>query len=381
MRILIAPDSFKGSLSAAQVAAAMADGCRRACPEVEVDLCPMADGGEGTLEAYLTAVGGEARLAWVTGPLGTPVEAHYGVLADGLTVVLESAMACGLPLVPEDRRDPCLTTTYGLGELLLAAVEAGAARVVLGIGGSATNDGGAGMLRALGARLLDEGGGDLPPGGAALARLARIDRIGWRWPNPGPEVVAAADVTNPLCGPEGASAVFGPQKGATPLMVEELDGALARWAEVCALELGRDWSQAPGAGAAGGLGFALMAFLGARLVPGVRLLREVAGLDARAARADLVITGEGRLDAQTAYGKTIAGVCEAARGAGTPVVALCGSIKSDSAELRGLGLAAALSIAAGPASLNCMVQDAAILLARAAEEATRLLLLGRRSSG
>ncbi|MGE5529189.1 MAG: glycerate kinase, partial [Patescibacteria group bacterium] len=264
MHIILAPDSFKGSLSARQAAEAMAAGARRAFPDAVLTLVPMADGGEGTAEALLDATGGEKREITVCGPAGRPVRAFYGLLGDGKTAVLEMASASGLNLVPAGERNPLHTTTRGTGELILAALDAGARRVLIGIGGSATNDGGAGLAQALGYRLLDGDGRDLPPGGAALARLARLEAYGADPRLGSVEFVAACDVTNPLLGPEGASAVYGPQKGATPAMVAELDHALARFAEVVRRDLGLDVADMPGAGAAGGLGAGLVAFCRAR---------------------------------------------------------------------------------------------------------------------
>ncbi len=294
MKILVAPQALKGSLDAPAVAAAIAAGLRRALPDVEIVALPIADGGEGTVEALVAATGGSVRHSRVTGPLGEPVQARFGLLGaradeDGPTAIIEMAAASGLPLVPEDRRDPRVTTTYGTGELMLAALEAGARHLLVGIGGSATNDGGAGMAQALGAHLLDAAGHELPRGGAALAHLARIDVAGLDPRLHGGDITVLSDVENPLCGPHGASAVFGPQKGATQAMVSELDTALAHYAAILRHDLGADVADRPGAGAAGGLGAGLMAFLGARLRPGAEAVLEAIGLAGHLAGAALAV--------------------------------------------------------------------------------------------
>ena len=279
MRVLVAPDSFKGSAAALAVAQAMARGVRAVFPEAEVLPVPIADGGEGTVEALVVATGGALREATVTGPLGQPVVARWGVLGDGETAVVEMAAASGLPLVPRERRDPRRTTTRGTGELMRAALDAGSRKLVVGIGGSATNDGGTGMARALGARFLGPDGAELPEGGAALARLDRVDLSGLDPRLAGAELLVACDVDNPLTGPRGASAVYGPQKGATPEMVRELDAALCRFAERAREATGRDVAGRPGAGAAGGLGAGLLFFTPARLRPGVEIVLEATGFE------------------------------------------------------------------------------------------------------
>jgi glycerate kinase len=375
VRILIAPDSFKGSLTSEEAAEAIAEGIHRAAPSAVTDGLPIADGGEGTTDALLKAVGGERRMVRVTGPLGEPLESFFGVLADGETAVLEAAAACGLTQVPPERRDPRYTTSRGLGELMFTAADTGVKRLIVGIGGSATNDGGSGLLRALGARFLDENGAGLPEDGAALARLAKLDLSGWRWPEHGPKIEVASDVDNPLCGEFGASAVFGPQKGATPEIVKELEDALSHYASICAQTLGRDFSNAPGAGAAGGIGFALMAFLGASLRPGIELMLEAARFSERAAVADWIVTGEGRLDSQTARGKAVLGVARAGKVAGKPVVALAGGILGETRSLKEEGLLAAMDIAPGPMTLDEMVTNAASLLTDAAERMMDWLLI------
>jgi glycerate kinase len=324
--VLVAPDKFRGTLTAEEAAAAVARGWRRARPADVLDLVPLADGGEGTLDALVSALSGEVRTVAVTGPLGQPVEAAFGLAASGGEAlgIVEMARASGLALVPADRRDPKVTTTRGTGELIVAACRAGAGRVVVCIGGSATNDGGAGMAQALGIRLVDEAGRDLPPGGAALLGLDRVEASGLAPDVRGTEFVVASDVDNPLVGPAGASAVYGPQKGATAGDVELLDRALSRYAGVIRRDLGVDVRERPGAGAAGGLGAGLMAFLGADLRPGVEVVMDAVGFRDRAAVANLVVTGEGKLDEQSLRGKTPAGVMGVARELGVPVAIVAG---------------------------------------------------------
>jgi glycerate kinase len=381
MKIILAPQALKGSLDAAAVGQAMAEGARIALPDAEIAIIPVADGGEGTVRALVAATGGQLLHTRVTGPLAEPVEAEWGLLGTGAiapdekTAVIEMAAAAGLPLVPPERRDPRVTTTYGIGELLRAALDAGCTRILIGIGGSATNDGGAGMAQALGARLLDADRNDLPSGGAALVRLARIDVSGMDVRLAQMEVRVACDVTNPLAGTEGASAVYGPQKGATPEMVAELDVALAHYADILQRDLGADVTNIPGAGAAGGLGAGLLAFAHAKLVPGAQLVFEALRFDERITGADLIFTAEGRLDAQTAYGKAVGAVAAAGQRQGIPVVALAGAVAMDDAALRALGLAAALPLANGPLTLEESMARAADLTRDATLRALRLILL------
>lgn len=378
MKIVIAPDSYKGSLTAAEVAEAMAAGVRRVWPDAEVALVPMADGGEGTVQALVDATGGRLITATVRGPLGDPVEATFGMMGDGETAVIEMAQASGLPLVPRDRRNPLVTTTYGTGELILRALDEGARRLIIGIGGSATNDGGAGMAQALGARLLDSDGRDLEPGGGALERLARIDVTGLDPRLRAVEVTVACDVDNPLTGPRGASAVFGPQKGATPEMVARLDAALHRWAEVIRRDLGRDVEAVPGAGAAGGLGAGLMAFLDAELRRGVEIVVEATGLERHLPGADLCLTGEGNTDFQTVRGKTPMGVAAAARRHGVPVICLSGGLGRDYRQIYDVGIDVALPIVPGPVDLDTAIREASAYVTDATERALRLVAVGRR---
>lgn len=376
-KVVIAPDKFKGSLTASQVAEAMARGVIRAAPGSSIDLVPMADGGEGTVEALVAATSGSYGQAEVTGPLGEPVTARFGLLGDGRTAAIEMAAASGLVLVPPERRNPLLASTRGTGELLLAALGAGARRVIVGIGGSATNDGGAGLGQALGYRLLDSQGRDLEPGGGHLGRLARIDPSGRRPELDGIEVAVACDVTNPLCGPAGASAVYGPQKGATPAMVEQLDANLAHFASIVARDLGISIRDLPGSGAAGGLGGGLVSFAGGRLEGGVNLVIDAVNLAARLADADLCLTGEGAIDAQTAFGKTPVGVARLARSIGCPTLALAGSLGPGAEAVLDQGIDAYFSICTGPMSLDDAMTHAGELLERAAEQAVRAFLADR----
>ena len=371
MKLVIAPDSFKESLSARAVAEAIAAGWARVYPDAELQLCPMADGGEGTVDALLSATGGKLQQTRVSGPLGDPVEAHWGLLPDAQAII-EMAEASGLHRVEPGRRDVLAASSHGTGELIRAALDAGVRRIVLGLGGSATNDGGAGLLAALGVRFLDREGQELPLGGAALARLSQIDLTGLDTRLAQVEVMVAADVDNPLCGPRGASAVFGPQKGASPEQVAQLDEALGHYADVMAATLGEDLRDFPGVGAAGGLGFAARAVLRAGFRPGVELVAELSGLVQAMQGADLVITGEGRLDGQSLHGKTPVGVARIARAAGVPVIALAGSLGDGYQRLYAEGIGAAFSLAPGPLSLEQAMQQAADQLSARAADLARL---------
>ncbi|NYI03295.1 glycerate kinase [Allostreptomyces psammosilenae] len=348
--VLIAPDKFKGSATAVEVAAALAAGLRKALPGVRTVELPVADGGDGTVDAAVAA--GYARhTVTVSGPTGEPVRAAFALGEAAATgaaddsalpaplAVLEMAEASGLRRLPEGRPAPLTATTYGTGELIAAALDAGARTIVLGVGGSATTDGGAGMLSALGARLLDADGRDLPPGGAALRDLRTVDLSGLDPRLGRVRIVLAADVDNPLLGEDGAAAVYGPQKGATPADVALLDAALGRFAEVVGAATGTDLAGAPGAGAAGGIGYGVLAVLGGTRRSGIEMMLEVTGFAEELGRADLVVTGEGSMDRQTLHGKAPAGVAEAARRAGIPVVAVCGVLRLDAETLRRAGFA------------------------------------------
>lgn len=336
-RVVIAPQSFKGSADAVAVAAAIARGLRRVWPRAECVELPLADGGEGTVRALVRATDGELRRSRVHDPLLREIDAEWGILGDRTTAVVEMAAANGLPLLRDTERDPRITSTRGTGELILAAATTGAHRIVVGIGGSATNDGGAGMARAFGYRFFDPDGNELREGGAALARLGRID--GQTDPRLiRPRIDVACDVRNPLLGPEGASAVFGPQKGATPDVVLELDAALTRYADVVERFVGRPIRDVPGAGAAGGLGAGLLAFLDARLVSGAQLVLDAVRFERRLDGATLVVTGEGRIDGQSAYGKLTQAVTLAARRRGVRVVAVAGMLGDGHAAMREAGI-------------------------------------------
>jgi glycerate kinase len=376
MKIVIAPQTFKGSISALDVAAAMAEGVRRVVPDADTDLVPVADGGDGTLETLVEATGGEVHTAVVTGPLGDTVEAGWGALGDGRTAVVEMARTSGLALVPPDKRDPLAATTRGLGEIIAQALDAGFRSFIVGIGGSATNDAGAGMAQALGVRLLDSQGNDLPPGGAALARLDRIDMSGLDPRARESTFSVACDVSNPLTGPEGASAVYGPQKGATPEMVAQLDAALSHLADVAGCDLGKSISDVAGAGAAGGLGGGMIAFLGGALRAGVDIVLDAVDLRSHLEGADLVITGEGQLDFQTVYNKAPIGVARLAKERGIPVIAVSGSLGKGFTDVHEHGIDAALAITPSPMTLEESSSRARELAASAAEQAIRLMSVG-----
>jgi len=375
VRVVIASDSFKESLSAEDVCQAIARGVRDAAPDADVVLCPMADGGEGTVDALVAATGGKAITTEVRGPLGEPVRATWGMLGTqsaDKAAVIEMAAASGLPLVPPDRRDPTLTTTYGTGQLVAAALDQGARRIILGIGGSATNDGGAGCAQSVGVRFVDADGKALPQGlsGGSLKRVHAIDMSGRDDRITDCEILVACDVDNPLCGPRGAAAVYSPQKGASPEMVGQLDDALAHLADVIERDLGRDVRGLPGAGAAGGLGGGLVAFLDATLRPGIEIVTDVVGLADRLAGADLAITGEGRLDAQSMMGKVVYGVGKAAGRANVPVVAICGSIGDGADDSLAL-IRAYFSIIDRPMDLADALADAERLLRQTAANVMR----------
>lgn len=374
-RYLCTPDSFKESLTAMEAARAMAQGIENADHDAEVRCLPMADGGEGTARALVDATGGSMRAVPVHDPLGRPVEGHFGLLADGTTAVVETAEASGLALLEAKERNPLIASSYGTGELMLAAVRSGAKRIIVGLGGSATNDAGAGLLQALGVRLLDKNGNDLAHGGAALANLTTIDISTMDPALKNVAITAACDVTNPLTGPTGASAVFGPQKGASKDDVATLDAALAHFAQVIDSQLGVAVNDVPGAGAAGGIGAALKGFLNAEFRPGIAIVIEQSGLDAAAQWADVVFTGEGSIDFQTKFGKTPAGVAETAKRHGKPVIAVAGHIGTGIDELHEVGIDAVFGIAPGAASLSELLADAAANVTRTTEQIVRTLQL------
>ncbi|MBV7565493.1 glycerate kinase [Pseudomonas sp. PDM27] len=372
MKIVIAPDSFKDSLSAQGVADAIALGLAQVWPDAQLIKCPMADGGEGTVESILAACEGELRRTLVRGPLGVMVEAAWGWLPQSLTAIIEMAEASGLQLVPVAQRDACISSTFGTGQLIRAALDAGAQRVILAIGGSATNDGGAGAMQALGVKLLDAQGQTLSPGGLALAQLSRVDLSDIDPRLAQVRFDIAADVNNPLCGPHGASAIFGPQKGASPVQVEQLDQALGHFADHCAAALSNDVRDEPGSGAAGGLGFAAKAFLGAQFKAGVEVVGELVGLAEAVAGADLVITGEGRFDAQTLRGKTPFGVARVARQHAVPVIVIAGTLGEGYQALYEHGIDAAFALASGPMTLEQACAEAPRLLRERATDIARV---------
>lgn len=378
MRIVLAPDSFKGSLSATKACLAMQEGIWSVERDAEIVLLPMADGGEGTIESLVHAIGGSVREAMVRDPLGREVLASYGVLADGRTAVVEMAQASGHTLLSKEERNPLAASTYGTGQLISRCLDEGYRNVLLGLGGSATNDGGTGMMRALGVRFLDGDGMELPEGGGALGELRRIDLSGLDSRLSETKVTAVTDVRNALCGNEGASRIFGPQKGASEADVRFLDDALAVYASIVKEQLGLDVAAVPGAGAAGGMGAGALAFLRAELRPGFELLDETYRFGEKIADADLILTGEGRLDRQTLSGKVVSGVCRRARERGVPVVALCGSVALSASEMDELGLAASLSIVTGPCELGEAAANAYEWTRDRTEQLMQLIKLGGR---
>ena len=377
MKIVVAPDSFKGSVSALEAANAMEQGLRRVFPDAVIEKIPMADGGEGTVQSLVDATGGHFQTRRVLAPLENEVDAQFGILSDGETAVIEMASASGLTLVKPHERNPLRTTTYGTGELIHAALEAGCRRLIIGIGGSATNDGGAGMAEALGVRLLDANGKQLQRGGGNLSALRSIDVTNLHPAIAETETVVACDVNNPLTGPDGASHVYGPQKGATLEMIETLDAHLAHFDGVLTQTLGKSFNDIPGAGAAGGLGAGLMAFLAAELRLGVDIMIDAVNLKERVKGATLVFTGEGQLDFQTAFGKTPVGVAKVAKAYGIPVIAIAGGIAEGAEAVHDAGIDAMLGIVQEPMSLENAVTDASRLIADIAEQAARLIVIGQ----
>ncbi|MEG0939505.1 MAG: glycerate kinase [Comamonas sp.] len=354
MKIVIAPDSYKESLSALEVATQIELGFKEIFPDAEYVKVPMADGGEGTVQAMVEATQGRHVEVEVIDPLGQRITGFYGLTGDGRTAMIEMAAASGLALVPPAQRNPNVTTSYGTGELIIAALDAGARHLILGIGGSATNDGGAGMLQALGVQLLDAHGVELARGGAPLAQLARIDMSGLDMRLAECQIEVACDVDNPLTGERGASAIFGPQKGATPEMVQSLDAGLKHFAAIIQRDLGVAVDAVAGAGAAGGMGAAMMAFLKGQLRPGCEIIARAVGLEAAVRDADLVITGEGRIDQQTIFGKTPFGVATVAKQFGKPVIGIAGGLGTNAQVVHEHGIDAIFSVL----SRICTLQDA-----------------------
>lgn len=383
MKIVIAPDLFKESLSSLEVASELEAGFKRVWPDAEYIKVPMADGGEGTVQSLVDATGGRIVKCAVTGPLGQKVLASYGLLGDGKTAVIEMAEASGLPLVPRSERDPLRATTYGTGELVADALNRGVDELIIGIGGSATNDGGAGFAQALGVKFLDKDGVEIrePLGGGRLGDVASVDASQTLPGLQNVTVKVACDVTNPLTGESGASAVYGPQKGATPEMVKQLDANLAHLAEIIKRDVGADVAERPGAGAGGGMGAGLMAFTNATLERGVELVIAATDLDKHMDGAALAFTGEGRVDFQTAFGKTPSGVAAVARRFGVPVIAIGGGLADDANGVFKHGIDAISSATANPMPLEAAMQKSRQYLQDAAERVARLIVVGQRMRG
>ena len=378
MKICIAPDSFKGSLTALQAAECIEKGMKKGMKGLKFVKVPMADGGEGTVQAIVDATGGRLVRKLVSDPLGRRIKAAFGVTGDGGTAVIEMAAASGLALLRPSERNPMTTSTRGTGELIKAALDIGVKHILVGIGGSATNDGGTGMARALGARFLDRRGRDILEGGGSLRNLAGIDMSGFDPRVSRVRFDVACDVTNPLCGPKGAASVYGPQKGATADMVMELDKGLKRMAEVIADCMGIKISQVPGSGAAGGLGGGLMAFCGAKLRPGVDIVIDSVRLAEKVRKCDLVVTGEGRMDGQTVYGKTPAGVARVARENNKPVIAICGSAGHGVDKVHSIGIGAYFTALQEPLSEDDLPSKGPALLEACAREVARLISIGQK---
>ncbi|MGA9224768.1 MAG: glycerate kinase [Mesobacillus sp.] len=377
MKIVIAPDSFKESLTALEVAQAIEKGMKKVLPDADFIKVPMADGGEGTVQSLVDATGGKIISKTVTGPLGEPVEAFFGISGDEKTAVIEMAAASGLHLVPAEKRNPLITTTRGTGELIAAALDYGIERIIIGIGGSATNDGGAGMAKALGIKLLNSEGNEIGDGGGALGDIAAIDMANIDLRVATVSIEVACDVDNPLTGPKGASSIFGPQKGANPEMVRLLDGNLHHFAEMILRDVGKDIEQIAGAGAAGGLGAGLMAFLSAELKRGVDIVLEATALEGQLKDADFVITGEGKIDAQTVFGKTPIGVAKAAKKHSIPVIAIAGNVGTDSHVVHEHGVDAVFSIVPGIIPLSDAFENASVYVERLAENIASVIKLSK----
>lgn len=382
MRFIVSPDSFKGSLSAGAAAEAMERGIKAVFPEAMVRKVPVADGGEGTVAALVESAGGQLLETRVRGPLGRPVQAKFGVLADGRTGVVEVAAACGLPLVPAKERNPAKTSSYGVGELVRAALEHGCQKVIVGLGGSATNDGGMGMAAALGVRFLDQERNLVEPWVTNLEQVSAVDMTRLDSRLQGVEILGAYDVDSPLCGPRGASLVFAPQKGATPRQAARLDVLLSLLARLIRETTGRDVTSLAGAGAAGGLGAGVAGFLGGRLIPGSELVLEMSRLEEHlAAGVDLVLTGEGEMNAQTVLGKAPVAVARLAARHGVPVVAVVGSRGGGYTEVYGQGIGAVLSVIDRPMHLTEALADASRLLEEGVAETMRVWKLGFLAGG
>ncbi len=376
MKVVAAPQTFKGSISALNAAEAISIGVKNIYPSAEVILCPVADGGDGTLETLVEVSNGNIVECVVEGPTGTPVEAQWGAMGDEQTAVIEMARTSGLALLDLNERDPLNASTYGLGEAILSALDQNYRKFIIGIGGSATNDGGAGMAQAVGISLKDEFGKEIPRGGAALSKLHSIDTAGMDPRIKQSEFMVACDVNNPLTGPEGASAVYGPQKGATPEMITQLDEALKNFAETILRDLGEEVEHISGAGAAGGLGAGMMAFMGGTLKPGVDIVLDTVGLADKLKGTDIVITGEGGIDFQTVYDKAPIGVAKLAKTLGIPTIALAGLVGKDFQVVHKDGIESVFSIVNGPMTLENASSNAHRLIVESTEQVMRLLRVG-----
>ncbi|MBS0851325.1 MULTISPECIES: glycerate 2-kinase [Leclercia] len=381
MKIVIAPDSYKESLSATEVAQAIEKGFREIFPDAEYVSVPVADGGEGTVEAMIAATNGALQHAAVTGPLGETVNACWGISGDGTTAFIEMAAASGLALVPPAQRNPLTTTSRGTGELILAALDKGARNIIIGIGGSATNDGGAGMVQALGARLVDANGTDIGYGGGSLVALNHIDTSGLDPRLKHCAIRVACDVTNPLVGETGASRIFGPQKGATEAMIVELDTNLGHFADVIKASLRIDVKNMPGAGAAGGMGAALTAFLGAELRSGIEIVTQALHLEEHIHDCTLVVTGEGRLDSQSIHGKVPVGVASVAKKYHKPVIGIAGSLTRDVAVVHQYGIDAVFSVLNSIGTLEEAFRNASDNIYRASRNVAATLRVGMHTRG
>ncbi|PSU44667.1 glycerate kinase [Photobacterium frigidiphilum] len=377
MKIVIAPDSYKESLTAMEVATAIEVGFRQVMPNAEYHKLPMADGGEGTVQSLVDATDGTIIEHTVTGPLGEQVKGFYGLMGDGKTAIIEMAAASGLHLVPAEKRNPLLTTSFGTGELIKAVLDQGVEHIIVGIGGSATNDGGLGMAQALGIKMLNAQGNELGYGGGELAQLARIDMSGIDPRLAKIKLEVACDVDNPLCGLKGASHIFGPQKGATPAIVEQLDTNLAHYAEIINVQLGQDVKNIPGAGAAGGLGAALLGLFNASLRPGIDIVMDAVNFTDIVSDADLVITGEGRIDSQTIHGKTPIGVARAAKKFHIPVIGIAGCLSNDCDVVYEHGIDAVFSVVPRAMALSDAFEEAAFNVQMTARNVAAMLTVGR----
>lgn len=374
-KVVLAPQGFKESLTGMQIAVAMSIGVKTVWPEAETVLIPVADGGDGTLQALVDSSGGEVRTAMVEDAIGRTIEAEWGALGNGTTAVIEVANAIGLARLNQDERDVRNASTFGVGQLFIEALDAGFSDFIIGVGGSATNDGGAGMIQAMGGKLTDSSGGDIARGGIPLSGLANIDVSELDPRMVGANVVVACDVNNPLCGTRGASAIFGPQKGATYEDIQELDAALANFAKVITKDLHTNVAEIPGAGASGGLGAGLMGFFDARLRLGADIVLEALSLDKHLADADLVIVGEGQFDRSTVFNKSPVAVAQRAKRRGTPVIGIAGSLGAGFREVHEHGIDAVFSLVNRPMSLKAAMEDTKRLVAIATEEACRALSL------